>query len=164
MNPVRRQRLIILLFITIGVGIAITLAMFALRQNINLFYAPVQIQAGEAVVGQKIRLGGLVVPGSIVREPHSLTVHFKVTDNLATVSVVYKGMLPDLFREGSGVVALGQLESSGIFRANQILAKHDEKYMPPEVRKAVVNLHDAQKKQASDKDIQNKNKGGGKLE
>jgi cytochrome c-type biogenesis protein CcmE len=137
MHPQRKQRLIVVLLIVFGTGIAVALASFALRENINLFYPPAEIAAGKAPVGKQIRAGGMVLVGSIQRDPNSLRVDFAVTDYEATVPVVYTGILPDLFDEGQGVVASGKLDSNGVFQATEVLAKHDENYMPPEVQSAL---------------------------
>ena len=137
MHPVRRQRLFIVLLIVFGTAVAVALVTFALRENINLFYAPAQISEGKAPVGKQIRAGGMVLEGSIVRDPQSLRVDFIVTDYQAQVPVTFVGILPDLFDEGQGVVAAGKLDSNGVFQATEVLAKHDENYMPPEVQSAV---------------------------
>ena len=133
MNPVRRRRLTVVLIIVLGVAAAVSLTLYALQQNINLFYSPSQITAGEAPQGRSIRVGGLVLNGSVKRDPGSLRVNFTLTDNAQTVQVYYEGILPDLFREGQGIIARGVLESGNIVRAEEVLAKHDENYMPPEV-------------------------------
>ncbi|MBT00243.1 MAG: cytochrome c maturation protein CcmE [Oceanospirillaceae bacterium] len=137
MNPKRRQRLFIVLFIVAGVGIAVGLTLFALNQNINLFYSPTQIAAGEAPVDTRIRAGGMVVEGSVNRSTESLDVSFDITDYEKTVRVEYSGILPDLFREGQGIVAQGALDGDGVLQAVEVLAKHDENYMPPEVAEAL---------------------------
>ena len=137
MHPVRKQRLIIVLFIVFGTAVAVALASFALRDNINLFYPPTDIVAGKAPVGKSIRAGGMVLEGSIKRDPNSLRVDFVGTDYKAQVPVVFVGILPDLFGEGQGVVASGSLDANGVFQATEVLAKHDENYMPPEVQAAV---------------------------
>lgn len=137
MNPKRKQRLILVLFIVFGVSTAVGLTMFALSQNINLFYSPKQIAAGEAPVDTRIRAGGMVVDGSVKRDPDSLAVSFGMTDYESTVTVQFTGILPDLFREGQGIVAQGKLDSDGVFQAVEVLAKHDENYMPPEVAEAL---------------------------
>lgn len=139
MHPLRRQRLLIVLFIVLAAGIAVALLGYALRQNINLFYPPSAIAAGEAPVGLDIRAGGMVLEGSIERAPDSLLVSFIVTDYQANVPVRYTGILPDLFSEGEGVVVAGQLDDEGVFQATEVLAKHDENYMPPEVSEALKN-------------------------
>lgn len=133
MHPVRRQRLIVVLFIVIGASIAATLVFSALNQNMNLFYPPAEIVNGKAPVDKHMRIGGMVVKGSVQRDPQSLKVRFDVTDYAAKVTVEYEGILPDLFAEGEGIVGSGVLQSNGVFKADEILAKHDENYMPPEV-------------------------------
>ncbi|KPG75732.1 MULTISPECIES: cytochrome c maturation protein CcmE [Pseudomonas] len=137
MNPLRRKRLLIILAILAGVGIAVGLAMSALRENINLFYTPTQIANGEAPLDTRIRAGGMVEQGSLKRSGDSLDVTFVVTDFNKAVTITYRGILPDLFREGQGIVALGKLNADGVVVADEVLAKHDEKYMPPEVTKAL---------------------------
>ncbi|NJN45881.1 MAG: cytochrome c maturation protein CcmE [Candidatus Competibacteraceae bacterium] len=133
MHPVRRKRLTFLLLIVLGVGVAASLTLYALQQNINLFYSPSQIAAGEAPVGRSIRVGGLVVAGSVARQPESLQVEFALTDNQELIKVRFDGILPDLFREGQGIVARGRVTDEGVVQAEEVLAKHDENYMPPEV-------------------------------
>ncbi|NVK01494.1 MAG: cytochrome c maturation protein CcmE [Oceanospirillaceae bacterium] len=137
MNPKRKKRLLIVLFILGGVGVSVGLTLFALSQNINLFYSPTQIAQGEAPVGTRIRAGGMVVEGSVKRDNKSLRVEFEVTDFENKVPVVYSGILPDLFREGQGIVAQGEMDASGKLQAVEVLAKHDENYMPPEVAEAL---------------------------
>ncbi|BBP84223.1 MULTISPECIES: cytochrome c maturation protein CcmE [unclassified Pseudomonas] len=137
MNPVRKKRLFIILAILAGVGIAVALALSALQQNINLFYTPTQIANGEAPKDTRIRAGGMVRDGSVRRSQDSLEVQFVVTDFAKDVTIRYHGILPDLFREGQGIVALGKLDADGVLVADEVLAKHDEKYMPPEVTKAL---------------------------
>ena len=139
MHPVRRQRLWVVLSIVLFSSAAIGLAVYALRGNINLFYPPVEVATGAAPVDTPIRVGGMVVEGSVQRSSESLEVRFEVTDYQATVAVVYEGILPDLFAEGEGVVASGRLDSGGMLRADEVLAKHDENYMPPEVAEALKN-------------------------
>ncbi len=137
MNPVRKKRLFIVLAIVAGVGIAVALALSALQQNINLFYTPTQIAAGEAPEGTRIRAGGLVEEGSVKRTNDSLSVAFRVTDGAQAITITYQGILPDLFREGQGIVALGRVNADGVLVADEVLAKHDENYMPPEVTQAL---------------------------
>lgn len=134
MKPIRRQRLIIVLLVVVGAAAAVGLTAYAMRANINLFHPPADFAAGNVAVGQKIRAGGMVVKGSLKRDPNSLKVAFLITDYKANVLVEYTGILPDLFAEGQGVVANGVLDEHGVFQANEVLAKHDEKYMPPEVK------------------------------
>ncbi|WP_454255337.1 cytochrome c maturation protein CcmE [Pseudomonas sp. Marseille-Q8238] len=137
MNAVRKKRLYIVLAILAGVGIAVSLALSALQENINLFYTPTQIANGEAPVDSRIRAGGMVAEGSLKRTGDSLDVEFVVTDFAKSVTIRYRGILPDLFREGQGIVALGKLNTDGVLIADEVLAKHDENYMPPEVTKAL---------------------------
>lgn len=137
MNAVRRRRLAVVAVLLVGVGAAAALALSALRQNINLFYTPTQIASGEAPQGQRIRAGGMVERGSLSRSGDSLDVRFVVTDFNRSVAIHYRGILPDLFREGQGIVALGVVDAAGVVQADEVLAKHDENYMPPEVNKAL---------------------------
>jgi cytochrome c-type biogenesis protein CcmE len=132
MTP-RRKRLLIVLGIVAGLAIAAALVLQAFRQNMMLFYDPSQIAAGEAPAERTFRLGGMVTEGSVARAPGSLEVRFVVTDFQHSVAVSYTGVLPDLFREGQGVIAHGKLGANGVFVADEVLAKHDENYMPPEV-------------------------------
>ena len=141
MHPQRKQRLIIVIFIVLGSAIAVALMSFALRENINLFFSPADIAAGKAPVDKQIRAGGMVKKGSVKRDSQSLRVEFVVTDFVEQVKVVYVGILPDLFAEGEGVVATGKLDVSGVFQASEVLAKHDEEYMPPEVKDALDKAH-----------------------
>ena len=137
MHPVRKQRLILVSLLVVLSSAAIGLVTFALRDNINLFYPPADVVAGKAPTDRSIRLGGMVVEGSIERSDTDLETTFWVTDYEASVGVRYSGILPDLFREGQGVIARGQLESPERFIAHEVLAKHDENYMPPEVADAL---------------------------
>ena len=137
MNPKRKQRLMIVLFIVFGAAISVGLVMYALNQNINLFYSPSDIVEGKAPEGTRIRAGGMVVEGSVKRDPDSLRVEFGMTDYANDVTVEFDGILPDLFREGQGIVAQGEMNSAGVFVAVEVLAKHDENYMPPEVADAL---------------------------
>ena len=137
MNPLRKKRLIIILAILVGVGAAVALALSALQQNINLFYTPTQIANGEAPLDTRIRAGGMVEAGSLKRSGDSLDVQFVVTDFNKSVTITYRGILPDLFREGQGVVSEGALLAGGEFKADTVLAKHDETYMPKEVADAL---------------------------
>ena len=143
MNPVRRQRLLLILLLLAGVGLATTLALFALQENINHYFSPNQMANGEAPIGQRIRGGGIVVPGSLARNSDDLTVTFKIETGGAEVEVVYIGILPDLFREGQGIVGTGKLDKNRRFMADELLAKHDENYMPPEVQDAIDKAHNA---------------------
>ena len=137
MTLTQRRRLIFISLIVLGISIAVGLTLYALQQNISLFYSPSQIAAGEAPVGQTIRIGGLVEPNSVQHADKGLGVSFVVTDNAHTIPVDYTGILPDLFREGQGIVVQGKLDQHGRMHALQVLAKHDENYMPPEVAKSL---------------------------
>ncbi|UJJ31123.1 cytochrome c maturation protein CcmE [Halopseudomonas maritima] len=137
MHPARKKRLILILLVLLGVGAAVALALSALRENINLFYTPTQIANGEVPEGARIRAGGMVVDGSVKRASDSLDVRFDVSDGAEAVTIAYSGILPDLFREGQGIVALGRVNADGVLVADEVLAKHDEEYMPPEVAKAM---------------------------
>jgi len=138
MKPQRRNRLLLILGLVGGLGLALTFVLKALNSNINLFYTPVQVIAGEVPMGARVRAGGMVEAGSIRRSDGSLEVAFIVSDLAgAAFEIRYTGILPDLFREGQGVVATGTLSQDGVFLAEEILAKHDEKYMPPEVAMAL---------------------------
>jgi len=143
MHPIRKKRLTIVLFLMAGLAVAVGLTTYALRQNINLFYDPTQIAAGEAPADVRIRAGGMVEEGSVLRDTESLKVAFKVTDFTESVTVEYVGILPDLFAEGQGIVAMGRLNSEGVFMADQVLAKHDENYMPPEVADALAKASES---------------------
>jgi cytochrome c-type biogenesis protein CcmE len=132
----KRQRLYFILFILACLSAAVSLALYALKDNIAFFYSPSEV-AGKTSPGQVFRLGGLVEKGSLKKRDSGLTVSFIITDTLKEMRVEYKGILPDLFREGQGVVATGSLNDKGVFEATELLAKHDEKYMPPEVAKSL---------------------------
>jgi cytochrome c-type biogenesis protein CcmE len=140
MTP-RQRRMTLVVGIVAGVGIAGALALSAFRSNVTFFFDPSKVAAGQVKPGEHFRLGGMVTKGSVKREPGSLEVRFVVTDFNHDVPVTYTGVLPDLFREGTGVVAHGQLRSDGTFVADEVLAKHDEKYMPPEVAKSLKRRH-----------------------
>ena len=137
LNAKRKRRLMMVGLLVVGVGIAAALALSAFRENILYFYSPTEVLSGEAPAGHKFRLGGLVVEGSVRRETDGLTVHFGLTDTAKEIPVMYSGILPDLFREGQGIVAHGRLDEAGVFVADEVLAKHDENYMPPEVAAAL---------------------------
>ena len=134
MHPIRKKRLTIVLVLLVGISLAVGLITYALRQNINLFYTPTQIAAGEAPEGTRIRAGGLVEEGSVKRTNDSLSVAFRVTDGAQAITITYQGILPDLFREGQGIVALGRVNSEGVLVADEVLAKHDENYVPRELQ------------------------------
>lgn len=136
MTP-RQKRMVTVVAILAGVGIATAFALQAFQKNLLYYYSPSQIRAGEAPASRSFRVGGLVEKGSLKREPGSLEVHFTLTDFAQEIVVSYTGVLPDLFREGQGVIARGKLSPDGSFVAEEVLAKHDENYMPPEVKQSL---------------------------
>ena len=144
MNKRTRRKLLVAM-VMFGVVIAAVLALNASKENIMFFYSPTEIHAGKAPSDRAIRVGGLVVDGSVRRDEGSLAVQFDLTDNAQVVPVSYTGILPDLFREGQGIVAMGRLDGNGLFVADEVLAKHDENYMPPEVADALNAAHEAGK-------------------
>ena len=134
MRPGRRQRLAVGLFLLFGSALTIGVGLFALQENIDLFYEPQKVVGGEAPIAKRIRAGGMVEKGSLVYEPEGLGVSFVLSDLRGSrFEVRYEGLLPGLFREGQGVLVVGQLDVSGVFYAKEVLAKHDENYMPPEL-------------------------------
>jgi len=137
MTPTRKRRLMVVTLIVLGVSAAVAMALTAFNKNLMFFYSPSQVAAGEAPLNRSFRVGGMVKNDSLVREQDGLTVRFVVHDNAKEVSIAYKGILPDLFREGQGIVAQGKLNNQGQFIADEVLAKHDENYMPPEVAAAM---------------------------
>lgn len=142
MNPKRKKRLALVFLVVLGVGTAVALALNAFQENLLFFYSPRDVVAGKVPDDHAFRIGGLVTAGSVKRQPDGLTVQFDVTDMDETVAVQYTGILPDLFREGQGIVALGRMGPNGVFVAEEVLAKHDENYMPPEVAEALGNAHE----------------------
>ncbi|OJZ16734.1 MAG: cytochrome c biogenesis protein CcmE [Thiobacillus sp. 65-29] len=140
----RHKKLAIIVLVVAGLGIAAALVLNAFQSNLVFFFSPSQVANGEAPTGRAFRIGGLVEAGSIQRQPDGLSVRFVVTDTARTIPVIYTGILPDLFKEGKGVVAEGRLGGDGVFTATQVLAKHDENYMPPEAAHAVEQAQKAQ--------------------
>ncbi|MCK5664694.1 MAG: cytochrome c maturation protein CcmE [Thiotrichaceae bacterium] len=145
MTPKRQKRLTIILGLVFGTALIVGLVMFSLSENINLFYSTSQIANGEAPVGARIRAGGMVVDGSVKRSTDSLKVQFALTDYENQVTVEFTGILPDLFREGQGIIAQGKMDANGIFQADEVLAKHDENYMPPEIAESMKQKQEASK-------------------
>lgn len=137
MTPTRKRRLIAVLLILAGVGVASTVAFYSLQENMLYFQSPSDLASQPIPPGRQFRLGGLVKPGSVSRGQDGLAMRFVVTDGPEDIMVEYVGILPDLFREGQGVIARGALNGSGLFEASEVLAKHDENYMPPEVADAL---------------------------
>ncbi|MFQ3188533.1 MAG: cytochrome c-type biogenesis protein CcmE [Gammaproteobacteria bacterium] len=142
MTPARRKRLGLVILMVAGVATGIGLALKSLNENIMFFFSPSEVVEGKAPQDRLFRMGGMVVDGSVSRPGEGLTVMFDLTDNAGSVTVEYTGILPDLFREGQGIVANGKLNSNGAFVAQEVLAKHDENYMPPEVAAAMKNKSD----------------------
>ena len=127
----------------VALGVIAALVLGAFRENLVFFFTPTEVVANKAPQGRTFRIGGMVEKGSVKRQADGVTVQFTVTDTAKSIPVTFRGALPDLFREGKGVVAQGQLGSDGVFRANEVLAKHDENYMPPEAKQAVEKAHEA---------------------
>jgi cytochrome c-type biogenesis protein CcmE len=144
----RSRRKVLVAAVVFGVAVAAVLGLTAFEENLLYFYSPTQVKAGEAPETHSFRVGGLVVDGSVKRATDSLKIEFDVTDNTEIMTVEYTGILPDLFREGQGIVAMGNLEADGRFVAQEVLAKHDENYMPPEVAAALKAAEDAAKNKA----------------
>jgi len=142
MKP-RHKRMALIVAGLAALGGAAAFVLNAFQSNLVFFYSPSQVAAHEAPAGKAFRIGGLVQAGSLQREGDGLTIRFAVTDTASTIPVAYTGILPDLFKEGKGVVAQGQLDADGVFRAKEVLAKHDENYMPPEAAEAVERAHKA---------------------
>lgn len=142
MNPIRKKRLTLIGLMVAGIGVATWLALNAFDENLMFFFSPTEIAEGKAPKAHAFRVGGLVATDSVKRKSDGLTTSFTITDNAENVTVEYTGILPDLFREGQGIVALGQLNTSGVFVASEVLAKHDENYMPPEVAESLKTAHD----------------------
>ncbi|MGE4657903.1 MAG: cytochrome c maturation protein CcmE [Gammaproteobacteria bacterium] len=138
MTPTRRQRVILISLVVSGVAISAGLALKAFQENLLYFFSPTQVEAGEAPESRNFRLGGMVVLGSVTRDTGSMTVNFVVTDYAHSIPVQYTGVLPDLFGEGQGVVVRGQLHEGNVFFGEEVLAKHDENYMSPEVAEALA--------------------------
>ncbi|MDD5241925.1 MAG: cytochrome c maturation protein CcmE [Sulfuricella sp.] len=141
----RHKKLILIAVVVMALGAVAALVLNAFRSNLVFFFSPTQVAKGEAPRDRVFRVGGLVESGSLRREQDGITAHFRVTDTAQTLAVTYKGVLPDLFKEGKGVVAEGRLDGSGVFIAEQVLAKHDENYMPPEAAGALEQAEKAKK-------------------
>jgi cytochrome c-type biogenesis protein CcmE len=144
MKP-RHKKLVIIFVSVAALGLSAKLVLDAFQSNLVFFFSPTQVAANEAPRGKSFRIGGLVEKGSVKRQSDGITVNFVVTDTAKVIPVVYTGILPDLFKEGKGVVAQGKLSADGVFRADEVLAKHDENYMPPEAADALAQASKAQK-------------------
>jgi len=147
MKP-RHKRIAAIALGVVALGVVTALVLTAFQENLVFFFTPSQVVAKEAPQGRTFRIGGMVEKGSVRRQADGVTVQFLVTDTAKSIPVTYRGQLPDLFREGKGVVAQGQLGADGVFRANEVLAKHDENYMPPEAAEAVKRAHETAEKAA----------------
>ncbi|MBN8763612.1 MAG: cytochrome c biogenesis protein CcmE [Thiobacillus sp. 63-78] len=143
MKP-RHRKLALIVLVVAALGVAVALVLNAFNSNLVFFFSPTQVANGEAPTGRAFRIGGLVEAGSVRREADGLTTRFVVTDTARSIPVAYTGILPDLFKEGKGVVAEGRLGTDGLFDATQVLAKHDENYMPPEAASAIEQAQKAQ--------------------
>jgi cytochrome c-type biogenesis protein CcmE len=139
MTPARKKRLGLIVLMITGIAVGVGFALKSLDENIMFFFTPTEVAEGKAPHGRLFRIGGMVVNGSVSRPGEGLTVQFGLTDNEKIVTVRYTGILPDLFREGQGIIANGELDQNGAFIAQEVLAKHDENYMPPEVAEAMKN-------------------------
>lgn len=137
MKSARKKRLLFIIFLVVGVTVAAGFAMYAFNQNLMFYFSPTDVKQGKAPIDKLFRMGGMVVEGTFKKEQKSLKVHFDLTDYGKTVSVEYEGILPDLFREGQGIISRGKLNEKGVFVAEEVLAKHDENYMPPEVAESL---------------------------
>jgi cytochrome c-type biogenesis protein CcmE len=146
MNPVRRKRLILISIMIAGVGTAVGFALYAFNQNMMFYYSPTEIESGTVPASSTIRLGGVVVDGTFKHLPNSIRSQFEVSDGHKAITVQYDGVLPDLFKEGQVILAKGTLDKQGVFVANEVLAKHDEKYMPREVAESLRKAANAKVK------------------
>ncbi len=151
MHPLRKQRLQIVVMIVAASAIASGLIIYMLWQNANYFYTPSQVMSGEAPADVFIRAGGMVVEGSVRRDPNSLAVDFDVTDGTAVLGIRYTGILPDLFAENEAAIAAGRLDQNRVLQASEVLAKHDEKYTPPEVAESMNAAYKAKQKRKAEK-------------
>ena len=147
MKP-RHKRIAAIVIGLAALGVVAALVLSAFRENLVFFFTPSQVASNEAPKDRTFRIGGMVEKGSVKRQADGVTVQFMVTDTAKTIPVTYRGTLPDLFREGKGVVAQGKLGADGVFRASEVLAKHDENYMPPEAAEAVKKAHETAEKTA----------------
>ncbi|MGD8925719.1 MAG: cytochrome c maturation protein CcmE [Thioalkalispiraceae bacterium] len=137
MHPARKRRLTLIIIMVVGVFIAGGFGFYAFQQNLMMYFTPSEVVAGKAPVGQRFNIGGMVADGSVVKSSNSVDVHFDVTDYDKTITVTFSDILPDLFREGQAVIAKGRLNDKGVFVADEVLAKHDENYMPKEVAESL---------------------------
>lgn len=137
MTPIRKKRILLIVLMVTGVAIATGFALKAFNENLMFFFSVTDVVKGKAPAVKDFRLGGMVVNGSVKREDGNLAVMFDLTDNAEVITVYYNGILPDLFREGQGIISKGKMRADGVFEADEVLAKHDENYMPPEVAESM---------------------------
>lgn len=157
----RQYRMLMVFAVVLGVAGAVALGLRAFQENLLYFYSTSQVLKGEAPLDRKFRLGGIVVDGTVERERGSLTVRFVLTDTQTTMPVEYTGILPDLFREGQGIVTHGRLDDNGLFVADEVLAKHDEEYMPPEVAASIKQAHyEGVERAKKEKQAESESRGG----
>lgn len=140
MNPTRKKRLLLIIAMVVGVALAAAFALNAFNKNMMFYFTPTEVAQGKAPINQSFRLGGMVVNGSVKKHAESTTTWFDLTDNQSSVTIEYSGILPDLFREGQGIISMGRLNQGGTFVADEVLAKHDENYMPPEVAESMKKM------------------------
>lgn len=148
MKPARKKRLFFIIFLITGITVAAGFALYAFNQNLMFYFSPADVKQGKAPVNKLFRMGGMVVEGTFKKEKDTLKVFFDLTDYEKTVTVEYTGLLPDLFREGQGIISRGKLNAEGVFVAEEVLAKHDENYMPPEVADALKAAEQAAKEKS----------------
>lgn len=140
MNPTRKKRLLLIIAMVVGVALAAAFALNAFNKNMMFYFTPTEVAQGKAPINQPFRLGGMVVDGSVKKHAESTITWFDLTDNQSTVTIEFSGILPDLFREGQGIISMGRLNQGGTFVADEVLAKHDENYMPPEVAESMKKM------------------------
>lgn len=140
MNPTRKKRLLLIIAMVVGVALAAAFALNAFNKNMMFYFTPSEVAEGKAPINQPFRLGGMVVDGSVKKQAETTTTWFDLTDNQSTVTIQFSGILPDLFREGQGIISMGRLNTEGTFVADEVLAKHDENYMPPEVAESMKKM------------------------
>ena len=150
MKP-RQKKFMYISAAVVLLGMAVGLVLYALKDNVSLYFTPTQVHNGEAPQGRAFRIGGMVKEGSVKRVDEGLVASFEITDSHRSIPVVYKGILPDLFKEGKGVVAQGRVEADGVMHADEVLAKHDENYMPPEAADAMKQAQEAKALEATNK-------------
>ena len=160
MHPIRKRRLLLVVFVLVVASLGIGLVLYALGKNTSFFYTPSEIARGEAPQGPRIRVGGMVVARSLQRSKDSLELSFKISDGVSEMLVSYTGILPDMFAENEAAVALGRLRADGVLEAEEVLAKHDEKYTPPEVADGMVEAYRSREKTSQKEPANQQQKAG----